>query len=99
MEIPLAVEYFIFIFLTSLSTLQLIAAIRNKVELKILKNKETSTVLSILIILASFFWFFSVQDRNIQTYMEGAQLSTIFGFGAFLSLIITKILKKIYGHS
>ncbi len=98
MEINLAFEYFLFTLITTFATLQLVTSLKNRESVRILKDRNLTILLAVIFIFLSFLWFFSVRDRSIQTFMEGGQLSTIFGFGAFLSLVVTKILKNIYGH-
>lgn len=99
MEVSLAWEYFLFTSLTSFATLQMVASIKNKENLRILKGRNFTIIISLILIVLSFFWFFWVRDRDVQSYMEGAQLSTVFGLGAFSSLVGTKILKTIYEHN
>lgn len=96
MDMSLAIEYFIFVALTAFATLQIVAAVKNKERLRILRDRNLTLAACVIIIAASFIWFFSTRDRNVQTYMEGAQISLIFGLGAFASTILTKILKAIH---
>lgn len=96
MEFSLSLEYFLFTLSTSFTTLQIVASLKNKVGLRILKNRAITIVLASILIVASFLWFFSIRDRNVQTHMEGAQLSLIFGLGAIGSVLVTKFLKIIY---
>jgi hypothetical protein len=99
MEFTLLLEYFVLAFLSSFAVLQMVAVEKNKEKLKLLRSHSLTIFVSLLVIFLSFFWFFASRDRNVQTYMEGAQISTTFGLGAFLSIVVTKILKSFYGHN
>jgi len=98
MYIPFALEYFLFTLVGAFATIQIAGALVDKPRLRILKNQSFTILLSLLVITMSFVWFFSIRDRNVQTYMEGAQISGIFMISTFLSLVVTKITKRIYGH-
>lgn len=99
MNITLAIEYFTFVFIASFATIQIVSSVKDKTFIRILRNQKLTIVLSLTLILLSFVWFFSSGDRNVQTYMEGGQISFVFGLGSFTSVIITKILKSFYGSN
>ncbi len=99
MESTLLLEYLIFAFLNSFAVLQIVAAEKNKEKLRLFGSHSFTVGVSLAVILVSFIWFFTQRDRNVQTYMEGVQISATFGLSAFLSIIATKILKGFYGHS
>ena len=95
----MAVEYLMFTFISSFSAIQIVSSIKDKGQIRILKNGSVTIFLSIILILLSYGWFFTVRDRNTQTYMEGVQISAIFVLGAFLSMVLTKVAKKIYEYN
>ena len=95
----LSFEYFLLSLITSLATLQIVAISKKRSAWVILRNEKATLALSLALIIGSFFWFFSVRDRNVQTFLEGAQLSLIFGAGAFLSLVLTKFLAVGHGSN
>ena len=96
MDYFLAVEYFIFVLISSFFTIQIASSVKDGKNLRILQNRNLSIMLSLAVITVSFLWFFTTRDRSVPTYMEGAQISGVFVVGAFFSIILTKILKKIY---
>ena len=99
MDISLAIEYFTFIFITSFVTIQIVSSAKDKTYVRILRNQKLTIVLSLTLIILSFIWFFSSGDRNAQTYMEGGQISIVFGLGSFTAVVITKMLKSFYGNN
>lgn len=98
MDISLGIEYLILTLILSFSTIQIVSSIKDKDQIRILKNKNLTIVLAGILIILSYGWFFTIRDRNIQSYMEGLQISGIFMIGTFFSLVVTKITKRIYGH-
>lgn len=99
MDISLVAEYLVLTFISSFSAIQIVSSIKDKGQILILKNGNLTIFLSIILILLSYGWFFTIRDRNTQTYMEGAQIAAIFVLGAFISMVLTKIAKKIYEHN
>ena|SRR3990172_2666336 len=99
MEFTLLIEYLIFAFLNSFAVLQIVATKKNKERIRLFRSRGLTISAALLLMVISFIWFFTVRDRNVQTYMEGAQISMEFGLGAFLSIVVTKILKGFYGHN
>lgn len=99
MDISLAAEYLVLTFISSFSAIQIVSSIKDKDRIQILKNGSLTIFLSVILILLSYGWFFTIRDRNTQTYMEGAQIAVIFGMGTFLSMVVTKIAKKIYEYN
>ncbi len=92
----LIIEYFLFTSICSFATLQIVASLKKRGEWRILKNEALTIVLSLVLVIASFWWFFTIRNRNVHTALEGAQLSTVFGWGAFFSLVVTKLIKKLW---
>lgn len=99
MDISLATEYLVLILISSFSTIQIASSVKNKSQIRILKNKKETVVLAVILIILSYWWFFATRDRSTQSYMEGVQIAVIFVIGAFLSLLLTKIIKKIYEYN
>ena len=91
MDLNLFFEYLQVTFVTTFATIQLIATVKNKEKLKIFSNNKRSLIISILFIVLTYYWFFSIRDRNVQSYMEGVQIAFAFGLGAIISIIVTKM--------
>lgn len=91
-------EYLIFSLVGCFSALQITSALSSRGEIQIFENTRLTIILSLFLLILSFIWFFSIRDRNVQTFLEGGQISIIFGIGAILSLIVTKIIKQ-YGFN
>ncbi|OGY25114.1 MAG: hypothetical protein A2Z11_01275 [Candidatus Woykebacteria bacterium RBG_16_43_9] len=81
MEIYYLVDYFLFTFFANLGVIQM----------SIAKNSSLRFNLGLIIIVLSYFWFFSSKDRNIPTIVEGAQLFVVFGGAAFFAILAAKI--------
>jgi len=75
-------EYFLFTLLASFGILQVSLG----------KKFSGRFFIGIFIILASYVWFFSSRNRNVQTAVEGLQLSLIFAFSAIFAVLITRII-------
>lgn len=80
MEIYYVIDYFLFTFFASFGVLQI--ALNNR------SSKRFN--LGIVIVIISYFWFFSVADRNIPTVVEGSQLFATFVLAALLAIFVTK---------
>ena len=96
MDLGIATEYLIFTTVSTFSALQIVSSVKDKPVWRTLESKKITILISIILIIISFVWFFSLRDRNIQTNIEGVELFFIFGIGSILTLIITKILKRVY---
>ncbi|MCH8821480.1 hypothetical protein IID23_03045 [Patescibacteria group bacterium] len=91
MDLNLFFEYLQVTFVSNFAIIQLVATFKNKEKLKIIVNNKLNLIISILLIVLTYYWFFSVRDRNVQTYMEGVQIAFAFGLGAVISILVTKI--------
>ena len=96
MEFSLAFEYFLLTFASSFAILQVVSVVKDRKKIGILGNTNLTIALALIVIVLGFAWFFSIRDRSVQTYMEGGQITVIFAFGSFLSVIATKLIKKIW---
>ena len=91
MDLNLFFEYLQVTFVSNFAIIQLVATFKNNEKLKIIVNNKLNLIISILLIVLTYYWFFSVRDRNVQTYMEGVQIAFAFGLGAVISILVTKI--------
>lgn len=80
MEIYYIIDYFLFTFFSSFGVLQVALSKRTSKRFK----------LGIVIVIISYFWFFSIADRDIPTIVEGVQLFVIFALSALTAIFITK---------
>lgn len=80
MEIYYIVDYLLLTFFASFGVLQI--ALSNKT------SKRFN--LGIVVVIVSYFWFFSIADRDIATVVEGVQLFVIFAIGALAAIFVTK---------
>lgn len=80
MEIYYVIDYFLFTFFASFGVLQIALSTGSSKRINF----------GIVVIIVSYFWFFSSSDRNIPTFLEGVQLFVIFGLAAGLAVFITK---------
>jgi len=80
MEIYYISDYFLFTFFASLGVLQI----------SLSRRSSTRFNVGIVVIIISYFVFFSVADRNIPTVVEGLQLFAIFALATILAIFITK---------
>jgi len=80
MEIYYITDYFLFTFFASFGVLQI--ALGNK--------NSKRFIIGIVLVIFSYFWFFSVTDRDVPTIVEGAQLFVVFAIGAMVAIFITK---------
>jgi hypothetical protein len=74
-------EYFLFTFLASFGVLQIALAKKSIVRVNF----------GAVVLIGSYFWFFTSRDRNVHTVVEGSQLFLIFALGAVSAVIITRI--------
>lgn len=80
MEIYYVIDYFLFTFFASFGTLQVALSVRSSKRFN----------LGIIIVIISYFWFFSIADRNISTVVEGLQLFVIFAVAVLTAIFVTK---------
>ena len=80
MEIYYVIDYFLFTLFASFGVLQIA-----------LSNKSSKRFkLGIVIVIISYFWFFSIANRDIPTVVEGVQLFVIFALAALAAIFVTK---------
>lgn len=80
MEIYYVIDYFLFTFFASFGALQVALSVRSSKRFN----------LGIIIVIISYFWFFSIADRNISTVVEGLQLFVIFAVAVLTAIFVTK---------
>lgn len=74
-------QYLLFVFLASLGVVQIAAARNGLKGLMLLPGRRASLVLGWTLVVASFVWFFTVEDRDVPG-LEGTQLAVYFFLGA-----------------
>jgi len=75
-------DYFLFTFFASFGVLQIALA----------KNSKAKVFFGAVVLIVSYFWFFTSRDRNVHTVVEGSQLFLIFALGTVSAAIVTRIL-------
>jgi hypothetical protein len=91
----MALDYFILVFVSSLGVYQ-IAAIHAKLDgLCFFRHPVAQYIFGILAIIGAFGWFFTSQDRNIHTKVEGSQQLGLFLASIIASYAFTVILSSI----
>jgi len=74
-------EYFLFTFFGSFGVLQIALA----------KNSKAKVFFGAVVLIVSYYWFFTSRDRNVHSVVEGSQLFLIFAIEAVSAVIITRI--------
>jgi hypothetical protein len=86
-------EYIAFVFMASVGVLQLVGAFTQLKGLLFFRNRALTYLLSSLLIVGSFYWFFARDDRwdNVMrhTSLEGKQQFLYFCLAAFLAVMFT----------
>ena len=91
----MALDYFILVFLSSLGVYQ-IAAIHAKLDgLCFFRQPVVQYIFGILAVIGAFCWFFTSEERNIHTTIEGAQQLGLFLGSIVASWVFTNILASI----
>jgi len=91
----MVLDYFILVFISSLGVYQ-IAAIHAKLDgLCFFRHPVIQYIFGILAIIGAFVWFFTSQDRNIHTKVEGSQQLGLFLASIIASYAFTVILASI----
>ncbi len=90
-EGPQAIHYFTLCFFALLGTLQFVALRYHRRDLLWL-NGQIGTVLSLLIIVASFAWFFVTDQEIFIPGLAGGELFTIFILAFLLAVPLTRML-------
>lgn len=93
MELVSREEYIAFVFMASVGVLQLVGAFTQLKGLLFFRNRALTYLLSSLLIVGSFYWFFARDDRwdNVMrhTSLEGKQQFLYFCLAAFLAVMFT----------
>ncbi len=82
------IEYFIFIFFSSLVVIQAASAWQNLEFVLFLRSKPLTYILSVIVIIASYYWFFYLGGKHIRN-TGGNQQLIIFPFAILSSTIFT----------
>jgi hypothetical protein len=91
----MALDYFILVFLSSLGVYQ-IASVHAKLDgLCFFRQPVVQYIFGILAIIGAFGWFFTSEERNIHTTVEGAQQLGLFLGSIVASWVFTNILASI----
>lgn len=91
----MALDYFILVFISSMGVYQ-IAAIHAKLDgLCFFKNQVIQFIFGILAVIGAFGWFFTSEDRNVHTSVEGSQQLGLFLASIIASYLFTAILASI----
>jgi hypothetical protein len=91
----MALDYFILVFISSLGVCQ-IAAIHAKLDgLCFFRHPVVQYIFGILAIIGAFGWFFTSEDRNVHTIVEGSQQLGLFLGSIVASYVFTAILSSL----
>lgn len=91
----MALDYFILVFISSMGVYQ-IAAIPAKLDgLCFFRNNVIQYIFGLLAIIGAFGWFFTSEDRNVHTTVEGSQQLGLFLASIVASYLFTAILASI----
>lgn len=93
-----AIDYCILVFAASLGVIQLSASLGNLSGILLTKSRILTKFLGIILMAASFMWFFLSDTRNINDYMGGLdanQQALIFVPSALGALIFTFVTSTI----
>ncbi len=88
------IEYLIFSLLCNFGVIVISIAKNKKSRLNFLRRTKLNPFWGYLLIGISYVWFFSSENRSVQTSVEGAQLFFIFGFSTVVSLYGALFLAK-----
>ncbi len=99
MEIVLAWQYFLFVFVAVMALLQLIATVNGLKGMIFIRNKPATVLLSVAALVFAFWWFFYRDDRintvMRRTGLEGAQQFTVFCWTTFAALVLTLVVASL----
>ena len=87
-----AIDYFILVFVATIGVLQISASLGRLRGLLLLKPPVVASTLGLLLVVASFIWFFSTGTRNINDYEGGLDAPTqalFFFLGSLAGVVVT----------
>lgn len=91
----MALDYFMLVFLSSIGVYQ-IASVHAKLDgVCFFRQPVIRYLFGILAIIGAFGWFFTGEERNIHTTVEGAQQLGLFLASIVASWVFTNILASI----
>ena len=95
-------EYLIFVFLSSVGTLQLVFSLNGIKGMMFVRNlPKLTTAISVLLIGTVFFWFFTSSPRNIPDTSFGLDANdqaTWFSVCALGALLFTALVTSVVNH-
>ncbi|MBI2861637.1 MAG: hypothetical protein HYX89_02335 [Chloroflexi bacterium] len=89
-------QYLLFVFLASLGVVQIAAARNGLKGLMLVPGRVPSLVFGWALVVASFLWFFSVEDRDVPG-LEGTQLGVYFLIGSSGAVLFSALLSPVQG--
>jgi len=84
-----AIEYFSFVAIGSLGTIQIAAACAGLKGLSFFSKPLAGYIFGVLAIIGAFCWFFATENRNTPSEIEGMQQVGIILAGAMAAYVIT----------
>ena len=90
----LALEYTLFIFVTSCGVLQLAAAHSGLRGLSFFKRPQWANLFGAIAVIGAYVWFFTVENRNVPG-LEGSQQLGYFTLGASLAIVFTLVVSSL----
>ena len=91
----MALDYFILVFLSSLGVYQIVSVYAKLDGLCFFRQPVIQYIFGILAIIGAFGWFFTSEERNIHTTIEGSQQLGLFLGSIVASWVFTNILASI----
>ena len=91
----MALDYFILVFISSLGVYQIVAINAKLDGLCFFRQPVVQYIFGILAVIGAFGWFFTSEERNIHTTVEGSQQLGLFLGSIIASYVFTNILASI----
>jgi hypothetical protein len=91
----MALDYFILVFISSLGVYQIVAINAKLDGLCFFRQPVVQYIFGILAVIGAFGWFFTSEERNIHTTIEGSQQLGLFLGSIIASYVFTNILASI----
>ena len=87
-----AIDYILFVFVASLGVIQIAASMGRLNGLLILKSPMVARLLSSILTVAAFIWFFATDTRNLNDYeggLDANEQAVLFLLGALTAAVVT----------
>jgi hypothetical protein len=91
----MALDYFLLVFVASAGVIQIASIPARLRGLWLLPYPPAQYVLGAAAVIGSFYWFYTVENRNVQHTIEGAQQLLLFLGAAVLAYACTGIAASI----